>query len=271
MTRFGAAIAAIVLALMAARPLAAAEPVDLELVLAIDVSGSIDQEEAALQREGYLSALTHPQVIAAIKTGYIGRIAITYFEWAGEHYQRTVADWMVVSDETSAKALADAIARQPVTTELWTSITGAIRYAMARFAASPYAGKRRILDISGDGPNNRGGSVIQARDEAVLAGVTINGLPIINERPSRWGLPPSPNLDLYYQECVIGGRGAFLIVADSFKDFAIAIRKKLILEIAGVAPERPLLWLAQGRERPYGGWRPPCDEGERQLRQFRDR
>jgi hypothetical protein len=271
MMRVGAAIAAVVLAFVAGGPLAAAEAVDLELVLAIDVSGSIDQEEAALQREGYLAALTHPQVIAAIKSGYHGRIAVSYFEWAGEHYQRLVADWAVVSDEASAKTLAETIAQQPVTTELWTSITGAIHYAMARFAASPYVAKRRVLDISGDGPNNRGGSVLQARDEAVLAGVTINGLPIINERPSRWGLPPSPNLDLYYQDCVIGGRGAFIIVADSFKEFALAIRKKLILEIADLKSAPPLLWLAQDRARPYGGWRPPCDQGEREMQKYRDR
>jgi len=302
MRRARAAIVGIVLAFTAVRPLAAAEPVDLELLLAIDVSGSIDHEEAVLQREGYLAALTHPQVIAAVKAGYLGRIAISYYEWAGDHYQRLVADWMLVHDEASAKRLADAIAAQPITTELWTSISGAIRYGIARFAESPYAGKRRVLDISGDGPNNRGGPVTVMRDQAVLAGITINGLPIINERPSRWGLPPSPNLDLYYQDCVIGGRGAFIVVAEDFKDFAAAIRRKLILEIADVAPggaplskagagapdapggaplmaraeardapELALLRMAADRPRPRGGWRPPCDEGERQMFEYRDR
>lgn len=251
------------LALMPARVVA--EPVDLELVLAIDVSGSIDEEEAILQRQGYIAAIKDERVVGAIKSGYLGRIAVTYIEWAGSHYQKTVADWTVIYDQASAEAFAESLARQPITTELWTSISGAIEYALQRFQDSPHTSKRRVIDISGDGPNNRGGSVIESRERAIRQGITINGLPIINDRPSRWGLRPMPDLDLYYEDCVIGGRGAFLVVAESFGDFARAVRRKLILEIADLYP--PPRLAAERPARPLGParGRPPCDAGERQM------
>ncbi len=246
---------------------AMAESVDLELVVAVDVSGSIDPEEALLQRQGYLGALQDPRVLAAIKSGFHGRIAVTYVEWAGAPHRRTIAEWSVISDEASARALVDWIGAQTIGTGAWTSISGAIDAALERFAESPHQSKRRVIDISGDGPNNNGAYVLEARGRALAQGITINGLPIINDRPSRWGLPPFADLDLYFEDCVIGGRGAFIVVAEGFGDFAAAIRRKLILEIAGLHPAQAPRMVAAAEHRPRGpraGPRPPCDIGERQ-------
>ena len=248
------------------------ESVDLELVLAVDVSGSIDHEEAALQRRGYVGALQDERVINAIKTGFHGRIGVTYFEWAGVHHRRTVADWTTIGDAASAKAFADWIAAQSIGAGAWTSISGAIDFALQRFAESPYRSRRRVLDISGDGPNNNGPYVVEWRDRALAQGITINGLPIINERPSRWGLPPFLDLDLYFEDCVIGGRGAFIVVAENFADFASAIRRKLILEIADLHPSQVGRLVPAGEHiRPRGraGPRPPCDSGEQERMQRR--
>jgi hypothetical protein len=154
-----------------------------------------------------------------------------------------------------------------VVTERRTSISAAIDYSMALFAKSPFKSKRRVIDISGDGPNNDGDPVTGLRNRAVAAGIVINGLPIINDRPSPWGMLPMPNLDLYYEDCVIGGNGAFLLVANSFQDFGRAIRRKLILEIAGLQPDpepRAGVMLASTRERP------PCNAGERRSPRIGD-
>lgn len=219
-------------ALVLAPPPAGAQvPVDLELILAVDVSGSMDEEEAALQRKGYLDALVNPRVIRAIRAGPHRRIALTYLEWAGPHWQKVVVDWTLVHDAASARAFASAVAEEPVMTERRTSISTAIDYAMALFSRNPFKGPRRVIDISGDGPNNRGRPVLLARAEALAQGITINGLPIINDRPNPWG-PPPRDLDLYYQDNVIGGPGAFMIPALSFKHFGQAVLAKLIREIA---------------------------------------
>ncbi len=215
---------------------AEARKVDLELVLAVDVSGSVDIEEAKLQRQGYVSALVDPAVISAIEGGYQGAIAVTYLEWAGSHHKSVVAEWAVIEDEASARAFAAAIGEAPITSGLWTSISGAIEFAMPMFDQNGYEGSRRVIDISGDGANNDGRLVTLARDDAVAARVTINGLPIVNDRPNPFGWRQIPDLDLYYRNCVIGGMGAFIVVAEGFEDFAAAIRKKLIFEIAGTAP-----------------------------------
>ena len=210
-----------------------AELVDIELILAIDVSGSIDEEEAALQRQGYLRALVHPQVIEAIKGGEKRKIGITYVEWAGYHYQRVVVDWALISDKASAESFVARVAAIPVSTERWTSISGAVEFSMKRFEASPYKGTRRVIDISGDGRNNNGRDLGEVRREALEKGIIINGLPIVNDRPTRWGTPPERDLDLYYRDHVIGGPGSFYIVADGFNAFANAIRTKLVREISG--------------------------------------
>ena len=241
---------------------AAERAVDLELVLAVDVSGSIDIEEARLQRQGYVQALRHPTVVEAIEHGRLGRIAVTYMEWAGAYFQRDVVGWREISDAASAAAFAEALEQQAVTTELWTSISTAIDVAAASFEANGFRGERRVIDISGDGPNNRGDYVIDARDRALAEDIVINGLAIINGRPGRYGYPPLPDLDLYYEDCVIGGHGAFVVVAEGFGDFGRAILRKMLLEIAGRTPPARLLRPAQ--ERP----RPPCNAGELQLRNW---
>jgi len=242
---------------------ATSKPVDLELVLAVDISGSIDPDEARLQRQGYLAALTDPEVIQAIRQGTLGRIAVTYVEWAGIHTAHTVVDWTLVEDSESARRFVDAIARAPLQTALWTSISNAIEFALPRFDNNGFEGTRRVIDISGDGPNNQGGLVVKRRDRAVAAGVTINGLPIVNNRPSPFGWPALPDLDLYYENCVIGGPGAFYVVANSFTDFARAIRKKLILEIADRAPTARIIFAAARTP-------PPCDIGEERVQWLLD-
>jgi hypothetical protein len=213
-------------------------PVDLELVLAVDISGSVDAAEAQLQREGYLAALRHPRVIEAIKGGMLGRIALTYVEWAGDDYQRTLLDWTLIEDATGAFAFADALAEAPLFSARWTSLSAALDYARPRFENNGFKGMRRVIDISGDGYNNRGRPVESARDEAVAAGITINGLPIVNDRPNPWGSLPPKDLDRYFEDRVIGGPGAFIVVAKDYTAFASAILSKLLLEIAGDASPR---------------------------------
>lgn len=235
---FRLCFAALALALAAApAPARAAQiPVDLELVLAADVSGSMDDFELALQRQGYLRALTDPRVIKAIQSGQHRRVAIAFVEWAGPHWQNLVADWTLVYDAASARAFAGKIGESPVDNESRTSISTVIDFIAPMFAANGFAGKRRVIDISGDGPNNRGRSVTAARDQALALGLTINGLPIINDRENPWGGPPPADLDLYYQDNVIGGPGAFMIPVTGMANFSQAILAKLIREIAAHEP-----------------------------------
>ncbi len=217
-------------------PAAAGEAVDLELALGIDVSGSVDPEEARLQREGYTAALVHPEVLAAIRQGYNGRIAVMYYEWSNGDHQRMVADWTVISDLASAKLFIAKLDANPPVIGRRTSISGAIEFAIPQFDKNDYDGTRRVIDISGDGENNAGSFVTHARDAAIAKGITINGLPIVNNRPNPWGFAQMPDLDKYYLACVIGGTGAFVVVALDFDDFARAVRRKLILEIANGTP-----------------------------------
>ena len=217
----------------------AAKKLDLELILAIDVSASVDLDEAKLQRRGYVAALANPRLVRAVESGHYGRIAIAYFEWSGAEYTRIIAEWTVVSDTASALDLSLKLANAPVATAHRTSISNAIAFALAMFESNAYEGSRRVLDISGDGANNVGGAVNEARDFAVTAGITINGLPVMNRAFTRFGGPTVADLDLYYENCVIGGPGAFIVVADDYQDIERAIRRKLILEIAGRTPTRP--------------------------------
>lgn len=238
MPRFSRLATGFAAVLLAPLPVQAQEvPVDLELVLAVDISGSVDEVEAQLQREGYVAALRHPQVIEAIQGGMIGRIAVAYVEWANEFYQRTVLDWTLLEGPEDALAFSDALAEAPITSVPWTSISGAVDYGSTLFARNGFEGLRRVIDVSGDGYNNRGRLPEAARDEAVAAGITINGLPIVNDRPNPWGGAPPANLDRYYEQRVIGGPGAFIVVAEDFSDFASAILSKLLLEIAGEVPD----------------------------------
>lgn len=212
----------------------AKQPVDLELALAIDVSSSIDEEEARMQRDGYVAAFRHPDIIHAIESGMLRRIAVTYYEWAGDGHLRVLSDWAVIEDADSANRFADRLAAAPLQIAPQTSISAAIEHALAQFRRNAFEGTRRVIDISGDGPNNGAREVTVARDRAVSEGVIINGLPIINGRADAEGNLPLPDLDQYYRDCVIGGPGAFTVVAHSFDEFGVAIRRKLISEIAGL-------------------------------------
>ena len=203
------------------QPAARAVPVDLALVLAVDVSGSVDEEEAALQRKGYVDAIVDPQIVKAVTSGILGRIAVAYFEWAGENWQVPVVDWSVIDGPAAAAGFAAKLSAAPIGTGPWTSISQAVDFSVALHALNPFEATRKVIDISGDGPNNSGGAVVASRGRAVAKQITINGLAIMNGR-SNFGRVPMPNLDLYYRHCVIGGRGAFVIVANGFGDFAQA-------------------------------------------------
>ena len=222
--RFAAA-AALLLALAASVPPAAAQTgVDLQLVLAVDASGSVDQFRFELQKRGYVAALRNPRILGAVMGGRTQSIAISMVQWTGPFLQAVVLPWTVIKDEASISTAASVIESTP--RQLFgggTSISGAIDYAMAMFPQAPFKTERQVIDISGDGSNNGGRSVIRARDEAVAKDVTINGLPI---------LAVEPYLDQYYRDYVIGGPGAFMIVAKDFDSFGDAILKKMIIEIA---------------------------------------
>ena len=241
-------------------------PVDLELVLAVDTSRSIDLYEARLQRQGDLAALQDPDVIAAVQSGVFGRIAVTYMEWSGLGQDSVAVDWAEISDAASARAFADILAEWPMVSGRRTSISHAITTAMGLFADNGFEGTRRVIDISGDGPNNQGLLVTAARDLAVADGITINGLPIVNDRPSPFGWWNLPDLDLYFMNCVIGGPAAFIMVAEGFEAFAEAIRSKLILEIAGGPADRPPIHGTDRARLRLTAAGPPCDIGERRWR-----
>jgi Protein of unknown function (DUF1194) len=233
MKRFLCAIffAAIVLA-PAAR---AAEPVDLLLVLAADVSRSVDQEKFKLQREGYAAAIADKRVLEAITAGRNKRIAVAFVEWSGVSSQRTLIDWTLIDGSDAARKFGDQLIELPRSFAERTSIAGGIDFAMGVLKSAPYESPRRTIDVSGDGTNNSGRDVSLARDEAVAAGVTINGLVILSERPMAWNpehTNPPGGLAEYYRANVVGGSGAFVVVAEDFNSFGQAIVKKLIAEIA---------------------------------------
>lgn len=210
-----------------------AGPVDLLLVLAVDVSRSIDEEEARLQREGYQGAMMDPQVVAAITGGPAGAIALAYVEWAGIQYQRVVIPWTRLGSAADCAAWSARLSRASRDSMSWTSISGALIAAGEALADCPFLATRRVIDVSGDGVNNSGPPPEMLRDRLVAEGVVINGLPIVNDRPN-FGRMPAQDLEEHYRERVIGGEGAFLIVAEDFENFGIAIRRKLITEIAGL-------------------------------------
>jgi len=218
---------------------ARAEQVDLLLVLAADVSRSIDDGEFNLQRKGYAQAMTDPRVLRAIAGGRHHAIAITFVEWAGAPEQNVVIDWTVVRDEEGAGAVAATMLSAQRSFLGRTSISAAIDFSMERLAAAPAETDKRIIDISGDGTNNSGRAVTEARDQAVAAGITINGLAIINTQANpgyAFHTQPPGGLPKYYEENVIGGPGAFLIQVENFDTFAEAITRKLVTEIAGAPP-----------------------------------
>jgi hypothetical protein len=229
---------------LASAALADAVPVDLELVLAVDVSLSMDPDEQRLQRDGYVEALKDPEVIAAIRANALGRIGVVYLEWAGSGIQKITMPWSVIDGPQTAGAFADTLAQAPIMRAQRTSISGALKMAEGLFDSSGFKGKRRVIDVSGDGPNNDGPPVTQLRDALVAKGITINGLPIMVKAATGWF--DLENLDQYYEECVIGGFASFSIAVRDKAEFARAIKRKLLLEIAE-APALPLLRIqAQG-------------------------
>jgi Protein of unknown function (DUF1194) len=228
----GAAAATMGAAARFAPALATEEPVDVLLVLAVDVSRSVDEDEARLQREGYRNAVSDPVVVEAIRGGMIGAVGIAYVEWAGAEYQRVVLPWTRISTSADAFAWATRLDEAPRASLSWTSISGALDFSGRVLTDAPFEGTRRVIDVSGDGVNNSGGPVEAARDKLLADGVTINGLPIMNDRPTFGRLPPVP-LDEYFRESVVGGPGAFVIPAEDFQAFGQAVKRKLIREIAG--------------------------------------
>jgi hypothetical protein len=226
----GIVLAALVALAPAARAQSTAPVVDLELVLAVDVSRSMDMSEQALQRQGYAAAFRHPEVIGAIRSGALGRIAVTYIEWAGVANQWQTVPWMTIAGEEDAASFAAAILAAPPRSASRTSISDALGMTSATFGA--FNGYRRAIDVSGDGANNAGGPVAEVRDRLVRQDITINGLPIMLH--PNGGPFPTYNLDGYYRDCVIGGPGAFMVTVKAPEEFAPAIRRKLVLEISGL-------------------------------------
>ncbi|MGQ0677387.1 MAG: DUF1194 domain-containing protein [Rhodospirillales bacterium] len=229
---------ALLLLVFAAIPVfrpAAAEPVDLQLVLAADVSRSVDEREFQLQRQGYAAAFRDHRVLQAIRSGVLGRIAVSFVEWSGPEFQNVVIDWMVIGDEETAGLFSDRLAILPRSFANRTAIGAAIDFSMSMFDKSPAASERRVIDVSGDGTNTNGRLPTEARDEAVKAGVTINALVILSPAPIPWNphhTHPPGGLPKYFEENVIGGPGSFLVVAEDFDSFSQAILSKLVKEIA---------------------------------------
>ena len=220
--------------------------VDVELVLAVDVSYSMDMDELAIQREGYAQAIQSKEFLQALKAGPSGRIAVTYFEWAASNDQKIIIPWRLVDGPETADAVAAEILKTPIRRASRTSISGAINFAIPLFDEDPYRGLRRVIDISGDGPNNNGAPVTGARDEALSKGIVINGLPIMVKEPS-YSTMDIDNLDWYYEDCVVGGPGSFVVSIKDREKFKEAIRTKLLMEVAGRTPERPVVRVA-GKE-----------------------
>jgi len=222
--------------------------VDVELVLAVDVSYSMDMDELALQREGYALAITSTEFLQALKIGPNGKVVVTYFEWAASNDQKIVIPWRVIDGPESADAVAAEILKAPLRRASRTSISGAINFAVPLFEQSGYRGLRRVIDISGDGPNNNGTPVTVARDAALEKGIVINGLPIMLKEPS-YSTMDIENLDFYYEDCVIGGAGSFVVPIKTREKFKEAIRTKLTLEVAGREPAQRVIPVAANAPR----------------------
>lgn len=243
-------------------PALAQTEVDLALVLAVDISYSMDEDEQVLQREGFIEAFQSRIVHEAIARGAIGRIGVTYMEWAGATDQKVVVPWRIIDTPESAAAFSAELAREPTRRARFTSISGAIDFSTGLLATSTLVATRQVIDISGDGANNNGRNVAEARAEALAKGVTINGLPIMLKEPS--GYWDIKDLDLYYRDCVIGGTGAFMIPARDKAQFRDAIKAKIVREVAGLTEPAPLVQLAQGDPRAN------CRAGENARERWRD-
>lgn len=227
--------------------------VDLELVLAVDISMSMDLDEQRLQRSGYVAALRDPNVIRAIQSGPQGRVALTYVEWAGDGIQNVVVPWRIVAGASDARRFADELIAHPIQRERRTSISSAIVFVSGLFGKGGTKSLRRVIDVSGDGPNNAGETIVVAREKVLKKGIIINGLAIELNQSSRSGVFSYfdiEDLTSYYKDCVIGGPGAFALTIRDKSEFATAIRQKLLLEIAGRTPPSRALRKAQSTFRP---------------------
>ena len=243
------------------------EPVDVELVLAVDVSWSMDRGEQEIQRNGYVAAFRNPEVQQVIMRGNYGKVAVTFVEWAGSFTQSVVLPWTLIDSREAADAFAYRLSVEEPDRERRTSISGALDFAVPMFSGNGFVGLRRVIDVSGDGPNNQGRPVTEAREAAVAKGITINGLPLMTSTASdgyaNWG--SIPDLDRYYSHCVIGGPGAFMVPVRDWPQFPEAVRRKLVLELSDAWPlpkaeAFPVLKVA-------GETVPDCLAGEKQWRQ----
>ena len=243
-------------------PAAAETRVDLELVLAVDVSYSMDLDEQRLQRDGYVEAFRDPEIIKAIQSGQHGRIAVIYVEWAGWGTHQVVVPWTLVDGQVAAEALAKRLSQAPISRHRRTSLSGALTFSELQFGAG-FKGERLVIDVSGDGPNNSGPPVGPVRDELVEKGIVINGLPVLLRPGGPGTMFDIANLDEYYAACVIGGPGSFMIPIKEKSEFASATRQKLLLEIANREPPPTLLRAA---DRPA----PDCMVGEQLWRKYFD-
>ena len=246
------------------------ERVDLELVIATDVSFSVDEMEARMQREGAVAAFRNPEVVHAIQSGALGKIAVAYIDFSNPGANRVVVNWTVVHDRESAEAFADALAHARRTDGIQTSISSGIEMATRLIENNHYEGTKKTIDVSGDGPNNEGHFVDKARDEAVAKGIVINGLPIMTEA-DMFDAYYLPDLDKYYAGCVIGGPGSFIHIAHGFADLTRALRRKLVQEISDANTPRsnPLLFKVAAGDKPRSSsgshpvYEKGCDIGER--------
>lgn len=250
-------------AAVSAPPARATIAVDLELVLAVDISLSMDFDELKLQRGGYVAAFRDGELHQLIARGPYKRIAVTYFEWAGPGIHKLIADWTLIDGAEAAHRFADGLESAPISRERMTSISSALGYAEKLLDASGFSAPRRVIDVSGDGPNNQGYYVNVVRDRLVSKGLVINGLPIMLKTGGTFDLP---NLDEYYADCVIGGPGAFAIPIKSLNEMQPAIKRKLLLEIAGYEPPARFLRTQAGASTP----RVDCTIGERLWRRYMD-
>jgi hypothetical protein len=255
---------ALALALLAgsAFPAFAQTEVDLALVLAVDISYSMDDEEQLLQREGFIEAFQSPIVHEAIARGAVGRIGITYMEWAGSADQKVIVPWRVIDGAETALAFAAELASHPTRRARFTSISGALDFSTGLLAESGLFAARQVIDVSGDGANNNGRNVSEARADVLAKGITINGLPIMLKEPrGYWDIK---DLDLYYRDCVIGGVGAFMVPAREKAQFREAIKTKIVREVAGLTEPAPLIQFAQA------GGGADCRAGENARERWRD-
>ncbi len=221
-------------------------PVDLELVLAVDISASMTPDEQLLQRQGYIDAFRSPRVLQAVRSGAFGRIAVAYVEWADAGNQTLVVPWTLLEDTESIGRFADALALGPIGRDFSTSISEALLFSRDLFEDNGFAAERKTIDLSANGPNNRGPAVEYARDAVVADGVTINGLPIMTRLRWGGGLYSIAGLDFYFEDCVIGGPGAFVVAVKNLKEFAETIERKLLLEIAA-RPDHVIVQIAEVR------------------------